>query len=377
MPHRTRLLFIGPLPEPVTGHSLACQVLLEALEPVCAVTVVNLSKASFRGGVTSFGRIGEVASILRQVRRAARTTDVVYFTISESVAGNVKDLLIYSLCWRSLARMVIHLHGGSIRTHLFDRHPLLRALNGFFLRRIGCVIVLGQTHLAVFEGLVAPSRLRVVANFAQDYLFTDAASISRKFSDTRTLHLLFLGNLIEGKGHADLLAGYQLLPAALQGRIRLHFAGAFDSAQDEADFRIAVAGDTRVSYHGVVHGAEKRALLDQAHVLVLPTTLSEGQPISILEAYAAGCVVMTTPCGGIPDVFTGGIHGYALRPNEPESVRNAVSEALANSDSLVHFAEHNWQEAGLAYRTAQYSERVAALIDEVKCGFPVPADPDS
>jgi glycosyltransferase involved in cell wall biosynthesis len=335
--------------------------------------VVNLSKASFGGGVTSAGRIAEVGTILGQVMRSVGSVDVVYFTISESVAGNLKDLLIYALCWRHLPRMVIHLHGGSIRSHIFDRHPVLRQLNAFFLRRIGTVIVLGATHLRVFEGLVPHERQHIVANFAQDYLFTDAEAIAQKFAATDVLHLLFLGNLIEGKGHGDLLAGYLLLPPEQQARVRLHFAGAFDSAEESAAFSATIARYPGITYHGVVGGTAKQALLAMAHLLVLPTSLSEGQPISILEAYAAGCVVMTTASGGIPDIFTDGVHGFGIRPNAPESVRDAIGKALHADRELGDIARRNWEEASVTYRTGAYSARVTALIEAAGEPVPVPA----
>ena len=371
---RGRLLFIGPLPEPVTGHSLACQVLLEELQKTYDVSVVNLSKASFGGGVTSLGRIGEVGAILTRVANAARSADVVYLTISESVAGNLKDVLIYLLCWALLPRMLIHLHGGSIRSHIFDRYPLLRKLNALALRRIGAVIVLGRTHLHVFDPMVPSDRVHIVANFAQDFLFADAAAITRKFQSTEVLQFLFLGNLIEGKGHTDLLAGYQLLPAAHRQRVRLHFAGAFDTAEEERRFRETIAVDPAVTYHGVVSGARKRALLDTAHVLVLPTRLSEGQPISILEAYAAGCVVMTTRCGGIPDIFTDGVHGFQLLPESPSSVRDAIERALAGDIVLEDVAQRNFQTALTSYRTTQYVKKIAALIEHVRTGLELPAE---
>jgi glycosyltransferase involved in cell wall biosynthesis len=359
---RPRVLFIGPLPEPVTGHSLACQVLLDALRLSVETTVVNLSKTSMRGGVSSMGRIGEVLRILWLVMRGVRGTDVVYLTISESVAGNMKDLLIYAICWGHLDRMVIHLHGGSIRAHIFDRHPTLRRWNRFFLRRIGCAVVLGESHRRVFDGMTSPDRVHVVPNFAEDYLFADASEIERKFSAAGPIHLLFLSNLIEGKGHADLVRGYQLLDASQRDRFRLHFAGAFESGAVADAFTALVAGDAGITYHGVVRGEAKRQLLGMSHLLVLPTSLSEGQPISILEAYASGCVVMTTACGGIPDVFEDGVNGFGITPGEPLSIRDALRRVLDERATLVAVALSNQRTAQTAYRTDRYATRLGALL---------------
>ena len=221
--------------------------------------------------------------------------------------------------------------------------------------------------------MVPANRQHIVANFAQDYLFANGETITAKFAATDVVHLLFLGNLIEGKGHADLLAGYRLLPGALRDRIRLHFAGAFDTPDESARFAALIAGDPSIRYHGVVSGEGKRELLALAHVLVLPTSLSEGQPISILEAYAAGCVVMTTPCGGIPDIFTDGVHGFAIAPGAPESIRDAIAAALAGHGELAAIARRNWETATTTYRTEAYTTRVVALIEAAGGGSHVPA----
>ena len=63
-----RVLFIGPLPEPITGQSLACQVFLDELEAL-HVEVVDLAKREFANGLSSLSRIGGVLRILGHVWR--------------------------------------------------------------------------------------------------------------------------------------------------------------------------------------------------------------------------------------------------------------------------------------------------------------------
>src|SRR5262245_4274412 len=107
-----RVLFIGALPDPITGQSLACQVFLDELRRHHTVDVINLSKREFKQGVSSVGRVAEVVGIMWKAWRLRRRADVIYFTISESFAGNLKDICLYLLCYRQLSRMYVHLHGG-------------------------------------------------------------------------------------------------------------------------------------------------------------------------------------------------------------------------------------------------------------------------
>jgi glycosyltransferase involved in cell wall biosynthesis len=65
-------------------------------------------------------------------------------------------------------------------------------------------------------------------------------------------------------------------------------------------------------------------------VLCLPTSYPyEAQPLVILEAYAAGCAVVTTNHAGIPDVFTPGENGIRVPAGDSEAVASALVE-LAN-----------------------------------------------
>lgn len=363
-----RILFIGPLPPPLTGHSLACKVLVDELVRVHAVDTINLSKEGFTHGVNSWARIAAVLRIILDIWRKQRHADIIYLTLSESVAGNIKDVLIYLVCLRRLSRMIVHLHGGSLRALLFDRHPVLFAINRFCIGRLGGVIVLGPTHVRIFEDLIAGSRIHIVPNFAEDYLFASRDEIVTKFGETRPLRILFLSNLIEGKGFADMVAAYRALGDAHRDRIQIDFAGACESDAGQGEFLRAIQGCAQVRYHGPVDGARKRDLLVRAHVLCLPTSLSEGQPVSILEAYAAGCVVITTDRGGIRDVFRDGINGFEVEPESAGSLARVFDRCLSSPGDLMAIAMANADEVRSTYRTSRYSASILQIFDTVREG---------
>lgn len=361
----TRVLFMGPLPEPVTGHSLACQVFLDALRPAYAVDVVDLGKKSFVSGLDSIGRVFEIAVMLARVLRNRARADIAYLTISESLAGNLKDIAIYCILGRKLSHTIIHLHGGSIKKDVFDRYALLRWLNRRFLRKVGRVVILGECHRHIFHGMVDNARISVVKNFAQDFLFADDAAVSAKFSDGGPLRILFLSNLISGKGYDDLVAAYQALSAEGRTAVQLHFAGDFEDDFARKGFLNTISSHPGIVYHGVVRGEAKNALLDKCHIFCLPTKLSEGQPISILEAYAAGCAVITTSCGGIPDIFTPGVNGYGIEKAAPASITAAIENAMADPAALLQFARHNREAAEQLYRVEIYNRSLLNIVGSI------------
>ncbi len=164
-----KILFVAPLSPPITGQSLACDSLVRSLRKRADIQIVNLSKPTFRQGVNSVGRVFDVMRIIFSIYRARNKFTVLYLTVSESFAGNLKDLLIYVVCWSHLDKIVIHLHGGAgMREIMGKEYSLIRALNSFFLRRLGAVVVLGGRLKGIYEGVVPATRLYVVPNFAND-----------------------------------------------------------------------------------------------------------------------------------------------------------------------------------------------------------------
>jgi glycosyltransferase involved in cell wall biosynthesis len=366
-----KLLLLGPLPEPTTGHSLAFKVLRDGLSTKHSVETINLSQSKMvRKG-------GALKTALRTLGRAARIAimmprkDIIYLTVAESVPGNLKDLLFYTTCLPRLANVVIHLHGGSIRHDVLDRHPLLARLNGFFLRRIGGAVILGESHRHVFNGYIAPEKVWIVPNYADPAMLIDEASIDTKFG--MPLRLLYLSNFIAAKGYQDLIDAYALLAPALQAGIRIDFAGAFDDVADERAFQATIARYPNLRFHGTVSGDDKRRLLHESDVLCLPTKFREGQPLSILEAFAAGCAVLTTPMGGIPDIVRAEENGILIAAGDVSALSRAIARLPEQRDALRAMARTNRERALREFGIERYVDSVNAVFQQVASTSRIPS----
>lgn len=362
-----RILFIGPLPEPITGQSLACKILLDALCERHQVIVVDINKRDYRQGVNSVGRIFEVLWAAAKVAAYNLRSDAIYFTIVESVAGNLKDLLIYLICFPRLKQMAVHLHGGAgMALLLSPAHPWLKRLNSFFLRRMGAVIVLGERLAPIYGDIVPPERIFRVANFAEDQLFRSRAEIEARFANPRPLRLLFLSNLLPGKGHLELVEAFRLLPVETQKAITIDFAGGFESVEDEAAFRATIASSPQIVYHGPVRGAAKVELFARTHLFCLPTYYPyEGQPISILEAYASGCVVLTTDHSGIFDTFTPQRNGFAVEKRSAPAIAAAIEQAVRDPDAVRGMALRNLAMAVERFRVSSYNGNLIDIVERL------------
>jgi glycosyltransferase involved in cell wall biosynthesis len=362
-----KILYIAPFPPPITGNSLAVDVFKNYLINFHCIDCIDLSKKSYKSGIISFSRISEIFKIFRQVFFKNKSSDVIYFSISQSFAGNLRDLLIFILCYRSLPKMIIHLHGGEgMRVILLEKHGLINKLNKWFLSHIKSVIILGQSHYEIYSKILPPHKINIVPNFAEDFLFTSENEIKNRFNNVKIIRFLFLSNFISSKGYLELLEAFFKLPDIYKSKISIDFAGDFNSTDSKKDFLERIANFEHITYHGLAKGEKKKSLFHNSHIFCLPTYYKyEGQPISILEAYASGCFVVTTNHGGICDIFSDEINGIEVKKRSVESIAQAMMQIIDDPEILLNVALHNYREATKKFRTSIYNNELKKLIENV------------
>jgi glycosyltransferase involved in cell wall biosynthesis len=353
-----KILLIAPIPPPLNGQSLTAQVFIESLKDSCTIEVVDMSKSTHNDGGGGIKRIKEVFNILKDVYKKQNCADIINLHLSESIAGNIKDLLIYCLCRKNLSKMYIYSHGCSLKRWVFDRNPLLHKINKFFISRTAGLIVTGNSHISMFVGMVNNNKISIIPNFAEDYIFTDLHTIEKKFQKTDPLKIVYLSNLISGKGYHLVLDAFLALSHDSKNKIQIDFAGGFPSEQHKQDFLEKIINYKQIRYLGFVQGNEKKEVLHNAHILCFPSYLFEGQGICVLEGYASGCAVITTGKNGIGDVFTEGVHGYRIEEKSSLSIKDAFEKALNNKDELLNFAISNYNTAKNKYRTSIFSDSI-------------------
>lgn len=241
----------------------------------------------------------------------------------------------------------MHLKGGNY-DGFHDAQPRwMRGLIHATLRRTTRILVLGERLRAMydFDPALAP-RIAVVPNGLPE------ARTGRTKAPPRgeaPLEILYLSNLIETKGYLDLLEALALLRDEYAIRFRARFAGSFLTAADDRSGRTAPEAEQHfedrlralsledtVRWLGPVSGEAKWALLDRSHVLVLPTHyVNEGQPVSIIEAMASGCAVISTDYRAIPDLVEDGRTGLLVPYGEPPEIARALASLAGDPDRLA------------------------------------------
>ncbi len=325
---------------------------------------VDFNKGNFSHGANSLRRVAEVFGNLRDAARCVKNADAVYLTLSQSIAGNLKDLAFLFLT-RGRPQ-IVHLHGSGIGRLVFSK-PLLKMLNRRAYRRVKKIIVLSDSLASNFEGIALRRKIISVANGVPRDLFIGTSGMAEKHENSDVVNFLFMSNLIRGKGYEELRnAGFMLNSKGLAQKYSLTFVGNFGDEQHERDFVASISDTANMEYRGFAWGEDKRRLLMQSHVFALPSSYPyEGQPISILEAYAAGCAVITSRQGGIPDIFSDGVNGFEVEPRSVESIAEAMERTISEPELRRKISLTNRATADQHFTLERYIDGMNQAFAEV------------
>lgn len=169
-----------------------------------------------------------------------------------------------------------------------------------------------------------------VDRFCTDGIDTEA--VKHRYDLPKDAHVLgIIGNICKGKGQRFVLEVFHSLADQYPDLIML-MAGGVPSSGD-APYAESV------SKYIVDHNLEKRArrleftqevagLLSTFDIFVLGS-IAEAFGFVVIEAMAAGRVVVASNAGGVPEIITDGEDGFLYESQDPDSLRATLQKVLA------------------------------------------------
>jgi glycosyltransferase involved in cell wall biosynthesis len=200
--------------------------------------------------------------------------------------------------------------------------------------------------------LTANERERLVARYGVhgDAVFVGGMGVDLPASnpaETRSSQaVVFLGRKAPDKGILLLLDAMQAVWRTAPDA-RLVLAGARGAASGAIDERIAsLPPDQRalVSSEDNVSDARKRAILDDAACLVLPSRVESFGGV-ILEAWAHGAPAVALDLPVFRDVVDAGVNGLLASPDDPDALGAAIAWMLEHRDQAAAMGRAGYQKA--------------------------------
>ena len=338
MNSKISILLIGPFPGPLSGVSIANQVVSEVLsdDSQFEVDIINTSYSRFDEeiGKFSFKKTFFYLTLYLNIFKIFKHK-IIYITPGQTFYGILKYGFFIILGSIFRKELILHVHGN----HLGEEYKSLNGIKKYIfyclVSRFSKGIVLSNSLKHNLTPFIDQGSIFCLPNFAQDYLYEEDKNLVNG-----ELRIFYLSNLMKEKGIICLLKALKNLEkyniiykAKIAGNIDEKFSKEILQLLNELE---------NTKYVGVVNGEAKKNLLAWGNVFVLPTFYKmEGQPISIIEAMATKNVVVTTNHAGILDIFKDKVNGYLVKKNSIKSIQDILTYIATNKSEIEKIATYN------------------------------------
>jgi len=243
--------------------------------------------------------------------------------INLAAGGSLYRKAVIQLAAKLLGgRVLLHFHAGRM-IDFYEQLPALgKAIIRSMARSADHCVVLGDLwrHWLVSSLGVSPRAVSVVRNGVPA---TTLPRVPRP--EGGPFRLLFVGNLLAGKGVTDLLHALAL-PDLRNASVTLTLAGG-DAVDNYKTMAECLGIAERVNFLGWVSQAAVRRLLVESDALVLPS-YHEGLPLVVLEALASAVPVICTPVGAVPEVLVDRETALFVPPGNRSAIASAVAALI-------------------------------------------------
>lgn len=217
--------------------------------------------------------------------------------------------------------IVLALHGGKYLVNEFDS-PRVAAVTEKMLRAAKIVVVYSELEKREVERRWKGLDIRVLPNAVPQRNGPPAVR------NNPVPVIIFFGRLHESKGLDEIV---KACTALRRDGFDFQFNCFGDGPMKDIFLpQMAEALGERFYYGGVLTGAEKYGELDKADIFLLPSIYGEGLPMAILEAMAAGCVVVASEMASVAAVIEDGVNGYLIEPRNTNQLISRLKIVLGS-----------------------------------------------
>lgn len=282
-----------------------------------------------------------INSTLKKALRDNPESSIIHTTTSGSL-GIFRDILIAKIARKKHQKCILHCHYGSIPQTLKSKIWRKLLLYSFSLYdQIWVLDRASEKELSIYDGF--KSKIKLTPNSIE---VPELSDIPPK----DYINYAFIGNVIPTKGIVELVEAFSKLPEEL----RLNIIGPCE--QDVLNNLKERAGnrwEVNVLYHGRMTNKDVIQFIKGIDVIALPTYFpAEAFPISILEAMAAGKLVISTPRAAIPDMLTdldGSRCGIMVEEKNSYSIINAIEWIINNKQACDTICNKAYEKVKTCY----------------------------
>lgn len=246
--------------------------------------------------------------------------DIVHIHTSEPPSA-LRKVLFIAISKMLGKKVIVHFHSFSVDTTIKSKYWRIYL---YLFGRADVVLVLSKYW---------QDELCKTFGFGRDKVKVLYNPCTTEVSDKnypKKKEILYAGTVNVRKGYTDMIKAFAKVAAGHRDW-RIVFAGNGEIEEGKAlAAQLSIARQT--VFLGWVRGAEKDKAFKEASVFCLPS-YAEGFPMGVLDAWAYGLPVITTPVGGIPDIAQDGKNCLLFNPGNIDALAEQM-ERMMDSETL-------------------------------------------
>lgn len=253
---------------------------------------------------------------------------------------------LVKLCGRKL---IIHLHSSGVEYSIGGQY---RDLYVYSFTHADKILLLSNTW---------KDEAKKAFNLSDDKLevvYNPCPRVIPSMLEKREHYILFAGTLTHRKGYDDLIKAFAIIADKFPFW-RLKLAGNKEILQGRCLSEALGIGD-RVDFLGWVSGNDKDNVFRHASIYCLPS-YSEGFPMGVLDAFAYGLPVITTPVGGIPDVAKDGENMLIFIPGDVNALAAKLELLISDTSLRAKISEASRELAATTFNIDRISSQLGAI----------------
>lgn len=253
--------------------------------------------------------------------------DIVHIHTSEPPSAIRKCLFMWwSKLWEK--KVIVHFHAFSPETTINGKY---QKVYKYLFSHANKVIVLSQLwEKYVNETFHLGDKIQVIYNPCTTEILPE------KY--TKQNIILYAGTVNARKGYTDMIKAFAKI-AFQYPNWEIVFAG---NGEIENGTKLAkeLGIDSQTQFLGWISGKDKDKIFKEASIFCLPS-YAEGFPMAVLDAWAYGLPVITTPVGGIPDIAKDGENVLLFQPGDCDKLAIQMERMIKDNILRNHLTKQS------------------------------------
>ena len=357
---KKKILFVMQLPPPIHGVSVMNKLIRDSslinttfecdyVNLATAKDIHDLQKSGFRKYILTLWIV--LKSIFKML---TKRYDYVYITIFPWGFAFFKDSIIVVLAKLFRLKPLLHLHTHGFKKNS-EQSTYRKKIYRFVFKHTE-VICLSPLLIEDIESIYT-GKVYILPNGIPQVNFENKYNANQK-----PLHLLYLSNLIKGKGILILIDAAELLKKkGLDFKLRIVGPEGDVIYDTLKKLTIEKGLQNNVELVGPKFGEEKYEEFKKAGIFILPSDY-DTFGLVLLEALQFGVPCISTNVGGIPDVIGKG-NGIIIPEINAEEVAKAIEKLMLQPDERERISRSGFEHYKANFTTPVFENRLTNILN--------------